>query len=203
MDSNDQFYLKGEERFGTLSSAFYLFFERIGPMRKFHRFVASTVSARSPGSVLDIGFGTGAALGLLCRAGGNVDLYGVEPSAAMLRRASARLGKCAGEKSPALVQGSSRHIPFDRKFDVIFSSLSFHHWAEQEDSLRNVLKYLEPDGSFLAFEFGTELLKGYRKMASGHAVSTVTLEKFRKIADFSILDHGEYRVVEFRHTHRP
>lgn len=198
MSSREQLYLPNEERFGTLSTGFYGFFEKLGTMRKFHSFVADTIISRNPETVLDIGFGTGAVIERICGTGSGGDLFGVEPSPAMLRKAQSRAKKCPGNRPVTLALGSSRSIPFDRKFNVIYSSLSFHHWADQEDSLLNVMKHLDSDGAFLAFEFGTELLKGYRKMASSHSVSLEALKKFSNIARVHVEDHGEYRVIEFR-----
>lgn len=193
------YYLQDEEKFGFFASRFYGMFARMGPMRKFHEFALQNIMSRKPSSVLDIGFGTGDLLRLLCsEEAEKMELFGVEPSPHMMRVASRRLRKCAGTKKVILSQGSSRDIPYEQNFDMIFSSLSFHHWKDPEDSLKNILNHLSPNGVFLVFEFGRELLKGYKKATASHSLSLTDLEKFSGIAGYEVTDDGEHRCVEFR-----
>lgn len=197
MNAEPEFYLPGEERFGYFSSRFYGLFSRSSPMRKFHRFVVENISERNPSSALDVGFGTGEVLRQLCRRDEIPELFGVEPSTQMIEIAQRKLRDCITSGKAELKKGNSREIPFDRKFDLIFSSLSFHHWKEQEKSIESVLSHLNPGGSFIVFEFGKELLQGYKKITSGHALSLDDVERFRKNSPLTMHDSGEYRYVEF------
>lgn len=198
MSDQSDLYLPGEEKFGYISSHFYSLFARVSPMNKFYNFVTESIISRNPEIALDIGFGTGEILKRLCAETNNSRFYGVEPSLHMRNVAARKLASCIKNGRSVITTGSSRSIPFSEKFDLIFSSLSFHHWKEQEKSLSNVLEYLKPDGSFIVFEFGTELLKGYKKITSSHALSLGDLEKFQKIAHYTVKDSGEFRYVEFR-----
>ena len=198
MNHATDLYLPNEERFGFCSSHLYGAFSKVSPMRKFHSFAARMILARNPSSILDIGFGTGDVLKMLCENDKELSIYGVEPSIHMLNVARRKLKGCGDDASARLQQGSSRRIPFQQKFDVIFSSLSFHHWKEPEDSLKNLMAYLNPGGSFLVFEFARESLRGYKRMTASHSLSISDLEKFSGIAKFTVHDEGEHRCVEFR-----
>lgn len=197
MNEQSDLYLPGEEKFGYFSSHFYNLFARVSPMKKFYRFVTDSIISHKPEKVLDIGFGTGEILRRLCTGEQNIITFGIDPSPHMENVASGRLESCLKNGRSVIANGSSRDIPFEEKFDLIYSSLSFHHWKEQEKSLSNVLNHLTPEGSFMVFEYGTELLRGYKKMVSSHSLSLKDLEKFREIATYTVRDSGEFRSVEF------
>lgn len=198
MSEQRDLYLPGEEKFGYFSSYAYNLFSRVSPMKKFYSFVMDSIISRNPDSVLDIGFGTGEIMRRLCSERPNTMVYGIEPSPHMRRVAEKRLDSCIKGGRCQIATGSSRDIPFNEKFDLVFSSLSFHHWKEQKESLSNILNYLKPNGSFIVFEFGTELLRGYKRVTSSHSLSLEDLKKFRDIAEYRVNDSGEYRYVEFR-----
>lgn len=198
MASNDSYYLPDEEKFGFLTSHLYDLFSGITPMKKFHKFVVDTVLSKNPQTVLDIGFGTGDVIRQLAKSRENLMIYGVEPSPHMSKVAGRKLKKFIREGRVNIAGGSSREIPFDKKFDIVFSSLSFHHWQKQQESILNILKYLNPEGRFLVFEYGHELIEGYKKAAKSHALSMNQLENLRKTSEFEIRDSGEYRCVAFK-----
>lgn len=198
MDTTHDYYLPDEERFGAVSTGFYRLFAHISPMSKFHGFSAAYILGRKPSRILDIGFGTGEVLRRVCLAAPGTGIYGVEPSSHMLAAALARLRTCNGKSVVNLAMGSSRDIPFHGGFDLVFSTLSFHHWKNQEESLSHILGHLNPGGSFLVFEFAREKLRGYKRVTGGHALALEDLERFSSLAKITVDDQGEYRVVEFR-----
>jgi SAM-dependent methyltransferase len=48
--------------------------------------------------------------------------------------------------------GSSRSIPGNRNFDLIYTSISFHHWKHRAESVGQVLQRVNKGGKFLIFE---------------------------------------------------
>ena len=72
---------------------------------------------------------------------------GVDASAEMIRIA------VASDPLPdrlRFVRGQAEGLPFgDGQFDLILSTMSFHHWADQGEGLREVARALIPGGIFL------------------------------------------------------
>lgn len=88
---------------------------------------------------LDIGCGPGAALEYAIETGAEV--VGLDPSPSMVARAQKRVPGARVEV------GSAEELPFpDGHFTVVINVLSFHHWADREAGLREVLRVLAPAG---------------------------------------------------------
>jgi ubiquinone/menaquinone biosynthesis C-methylase UbiE len=79
-----------------------------------------------PRRILDIGCGTGALLRSASRRWPSAALAGVDPAAEMLR--AARQSTVPSE----LVRATAGALPFaDATFDLVVSTVSFHHWDSQ------------------------------------------------------------------------
>lgn len=88
---------------------------------------------------LDIGCGPGAALEHAAATGAHV--AGVDPSPSMVSRAARRVPEAE------VKVGSAEEIPFpDDRFTVVVNVASFHHWADRDEGLREVLRVLAPGG---------------------------------------------------------
>lgn len=112
-----------------------------GPVQ---RAVSAALAGRvSSGRLLDIGAGTGRLLELMGRDRPGLALFGVDRSAGMLR--SARSARARLD----LVRGSAEALPFPEAcFDAVTTTLSFHHWSDQSEALREVRRVLRPGGIF-------------------------------------------------------
>lgn len=162
---------QGEESFGLIKSQLYAFTAHW--RRKFIHFVANDVKSRNPKSVLDIGCGTGEILNMLRNL--EIELYGIDPSPFMLELAEKKIREVNSTTKPITVhlsRGNSRIIPFERKFDMIFSSLSFHHWNYRDESIPNILERLNENGEFVVYEYDRETMSYLRRLIAGkHALS--------------------------------
>lgn len=88
---------------------------------------------------LDVGCGPGAALENASKTGASVS--GVDPSPSMVARAQKRV------PSADVRVASAEELPFpDGHFTVAINVLSFHHWADREAGLREILRVLGPSG---------------------------------------------------------
>lgn len=107
----------------------------------------ATSLAPDPARVLDVGCGTGALLRVVAQRFPGAELVGVDASAEMVRMADAA--------SPLpdrlrFVRAPAEELPFtDEHFDLALSTISFHHWADQDKGLHEVARALVSGGLFL------------------------------------------------------
>ena len=108
----------------------------------------------SPGCILDVGCGTGRLLRAASVDWPEAQLWGVDPAARMVTEA-ARLNPKATFKL-----ASAETLPFpDQSADIVLSSLSFHHWADQPKGLHEIARVLRPGGYFCLADHALLLTK--------------------------------------------
>lgn len=128
---------------------------------------AELVAEHASGSValLDVGCGTGALLRELSdRLPADARLVGVDPAPSMIEVASDALG---GDGRVELRQGFAERLPFASDgFDVVVSTVSFHHWADQQAGTGEVARVLRPGGTFVLVDhFATGWLRAFNAVA--------------------------------------
>jgi ubiquinone/menaquinone biosynthesis C-methylase UbiE len=101
-----------------------------------------------PATVLDVGCGTGALLRILAdRLPARVALSGVDPAAAMIEVGRDRLD---ADPRVRLARAGAEQLPFgNAAFDLVVSTVSFDHWADQPAGLAEVARVLRPGGRLL------------------------------------------------------
>jgi len=107
--------------------------------------VAALARRSAPGAtrVLDVGCGTGLLLekllGLLPKA---ASVHGVDPAPGMVEQASVR---AAGRFEVRV--GTAEQLPFpDASMDLVVTSMSFDHWADQQAGLNECRRVLRQRG---------------------------------------------------------
>jgi ubiquinone/menaquinone biosynthesis C-methylase UbiE len=140
--------LEGEETFGKATS--WLYAKLLGPAanRIFYKFVISDIMKGRARSILDVGTGPGIVPAELAAKNPELAVYAVDPSPYMLGHARKRT-----RGRVRLAIGYSLSVPFRRKFDMIISSASFHHWAHKKESLIYLARLLNKDGEIRIYEF--------------------------------------------------
>lgn len=109
-----------------------------------------------PRRVLDVGCGTGYLLRqLAARAPRAVELAGLDPAPAMIEAAQA----IAGDERLRFGAGAAERLPYPAgTFDLVVSTTSFDHWADQAAGLRECARVLTPGGRLvLADQFSAWL----------------------------------------------
>ena len=96
-----------------------------------------------PRHIIDVGCGTGRLLRAAASRWPEAKLFGVDPAEAMVSEATRLNPNATFKVAPA------EWLPFpDQAADIVMSSLSFHHWADQEKGLQEIGRVLRPGGLF-------------------------------------------------------
>jgi ubiquinone/menaquinone biosynthesis C-methylase UbiE len=103
-----------------------------------------------PQRILDVGCGTGRLLRACEGLSTDTTLIGVDAAWAMIQEGRKRLSPGSRIR---LLQAVAEALPFPQSsFDVIFSTLSFHHW-QPEPGLKEIERVLTGHGRFFLAEF--------------------------------------------------
>jgi ubiquinone/menaquinone biosynthesis C-methylase UbiE len=98
---------------------------------------------KPPRNMLDVGCGTGRLLRAASIRWPQAQLFGVDPAEQMISEANRLNTNITFKLSPA------ESLPFpDQTFDLVVSSLSFHHWADGLKGLQEIARVLRPGGLF-------------------------------------------------------
>ncbi len=186
-------YSDGDERFGYVTAPLYSLLTLIPQMSGFYDFVCRDLHGVGPRDILDVGTGPGTVPARLAASGMFEGIYAVDPSKQMLWIASLETRKFGNVH---LAAGSSTRIPFRRKFGLIFSALSFHHWAKQEESLRYLSHFLARNGEIRIYEFNSRRLGlPYKVAVPSHSVDKADVYEIVKRAGMtpaSCIEKGQF-----------
>ncbi len=113
----------------------------------FYRIVARQVLEKGKtGRVLDIGTGPGRLPVLLANESPLLQVTGLDLSADMVKMA-VQEARRRGLKNVTFRQGNASELPFpDTEFDLVISTLSFHHWKQPEKALDEIYRVLREGG---------------------------------------------------------
>lgn len=129
--------------------------------RKWSFYVEASVSETlqrldlKPGErLLDIGCGTGSLLQAIRLAGEQTELFGVDPSTAMLAVAQKKLPSCID-----LRQGDAENLPFpDQSFTTVVSTSVFHYFRRPLEALHEFHRVLKPNGQIILTDWCDDYL---------------------------------------------
>lgn len=100
-------------------------------------------SANPPRRVVDVGCGTGRLLRAVAGRWPTAELLGVDAAPGMIEEARRLNPKARFENAAA------ESLPFaDSSVDLVLSSISFHHWADQAQGVREIARVLRRGGWF-------------------------------------------------------
>lgn len=145
----------------------YSFFaSRSGRHRVVYEEIVRDIAALSPERILEIGSGPGIIASMLSVRLENATISCVDPSETMVNISNGRFRKNGIAERVSASVGNSTNPGIQGKFNIIFASLSFHHWGNGVNDLRKLLGMLEGGGSLMIYE---NLLPG--EGGKGHGIS--------------------------------
>lgn len=104
-----------------------------------------------PAAILDVGCGTGRLLRSAALKFPGARLVGVDAAIEMVRQAEA---STPSGTEIQFQQATAEQLPFsDAQFDLVFSTLTFHHWQDQRQGVAEVARVLAPGGRWLLADF--------------------------------------------------
>ncbi len=101
-------------------------------------------NGKKPESILDVGCGTGRLLRKAKEYWPDARLIGVDPAEGMIQQATQLLSDAEFHVAMA----ESLPLP-DASVDLVFSTLSFHHWSDQAKGVSEIARVLRSQGRFL------------------------------------------------------
>lgn len=116
-----------------------------------------------PTAILDVGCGTGRLLRTAGERFPGARLEGVDAAEGMIEQARASAGP-AGAINFQLA--TAEHLPFPgAQFDLVFSTMTFHHWAGQRRGVAEIERVMTPEGRWILADFvPTGLLRYFRRL---------------------------------------
>jgi len=107
--------------------------------------VISLLNLKENVSMLDIGCGTGWALGQAANANdGKGTFFGVDLSEKMIEKAKENF---RGRENLHFIRANAEEIPFeDSQFDIIICTNSFHHYLHPDNALKEMYRLLKTGG---------------------------------------------------------
>ncbi len=103
-----------------------------------------------PGAILDVGCGTGKLLRLAGTRFPGARLVGVDAANEMVKYAQMSNPSGTIQFKQALAEA----LPFpDASFDLVLSTMTFHHWPDQSQGIAEVARVLTPRGRWLLADF--------------------------------------------------
>ncbi|MHB8420905.1 MAG: class I SAM-dependent methyltransferase [Myxococcales bacterium] len=117
---------------------------------------AAVAAGAHPKDVLDAGCGTGRLLERAAAQWPGAQVVGVDAAPQMV--AAAR-GKHGGDARFLFEVGDAAALPLEASsMDLAFSTVSFHHWSDQQGGVREMARVLRPGGVFVLADIWPPLL---------------------------------------------
>lgn len=146
-----------------------------------------------PAMILDVGCGTGRLLRTASERFPGAGLKGLDPAEGMVKHAQAASG---GRFEVRL--GTAENLPFaGSEFDLVFSTMTFHHWADQRQAVTEIARVLKPAGRWVLADFVAAGLMRYirRLLRIKRLPERRELEAMLKSAGLRVIAEGRVQRI--------
>jgi ubiquinone/menaquinone biosynthesis C-methylase UbiE len=145
-----------------------------------------------PSAILDVGCGTGKLLKSAESRFPGAKLVGVDAAIEMVKYAQASnpIGTIQFQ------QAMAEELPFpNASFDLVFSTMTFHHWPDQTRACTEVSRVLAPGGRWLLADFvATGAMKPFRSLLGLHQFpERAALESMLSVAGLHVVAERRIR----------
>lgn len=181
-------------------------------IRDFYKEAAEEICRQVPsGKILDVGTGPGSLPLEIAKRNQNLEIIGIDISPEMIRIAGRNAADSGLSDRVKFQVNNAADLPFDNAcFNLVMSTLSFHHWLEPVRCLKEICRVLKEDGEAwiydlrrdLSKETGKKLRKDYGIFLSfifsyvARIHSSVTLKKAEEVLSLPEINFSEKSVEE-------
>jgi len=140
-----------------------------------------------PAAILDIGCGTGRLLRAAAERFPGARLEGVDAAEGMIKQATATLPPGV---QIHFQQATAESLPFpDGTFGLVFSTMTFHHWSDQQKAIGEVRRVLAPGGRWLLADMVAKgpMVLVLRLLRIGRVVSPSGLDKMLRSEGMAVI----------------
>ena len=139
----------------------------------------SNINLRNNLNILDVGCGTGDSLILLSKFKFKLNLYGLDLSEKMIKRARKKLNGKA-----ILKIGDVENLPFKaNSFDYVLNTEAFHHFPNPDKAVKEIYRILKKEGKLILADITFESLfikRIFKLLEPGH-VKIYTKKEFNDL----------------------
>lgn len=144
MQKLEQDSIKQFDLWAKFSQIFYL------PFLFLHKKLVKVINPRKRASILDVGCGWGILLKELFLLDRNLKLFGIDISPKMVKVAKLKFNN---ENKVEIQVGSADKLSYkNNSFDYLTCILSFHHYPDSLNSLREMFRVLKPSGKLFLLD---------------------------------------------------
>ena len=155
------------EGIGWPFSSFYSFVSQGRLLNDIHESVTKEICGEvSRGKILDMGTGPGRLPVKIALKNPDLEVYGVDLSDAMIKIAEQNAIKAGVSQRLEFKVGSVYSLPYENDFfDMVVSTLSFHHWNEPIIGLNEIHRVLKPGRECWIYDIQRDLSQDAREEA--------------------------------------
>ena len=178
MVSQDEKKAIGEkEEFGPIFARLYsLFASRSGKHKAVYSKVLEDMVSLNPSSILEIGSGPGISAAIIAQKLPGTKITCVDPSTTMVKIANRRFEELSLAPRVRNEFGDSSKFVTTEKFDLIFSSLSYHHWRNGNKDLQELARKYLPAGTLIIYENFIRNEDGAKSVKHHHGIGLKDIE---------------------------
>ena len=155
------------EEIGWPCSGFYSAISQGRLINDIHESVTKEVCDEvSDGKILDVGTGPGRLPVKIALKNSRLEVYGVDLSDSMIKIAKQNAVKAGVSQRLEFKVGSVYSLPYENDFfDMVVSTLSFHHWNEPIKGLNQIYRVLKPGRECWIYDIWRDLPQDAREEA--------------------------------------